>query len=425
MAVDASVLQGRYRLDRLVGRGGFAQVYLATDLLLKRRVAVKMLLPGRVALDQEYDFLARFDREAQAVAALDHPNILGVHDYGQADGAAYLVMPYIAGGSLDDRLRRERRLSLQQTDTYLRQAAAALDFAHRRNLIHRDIKPQNMLLHPEGDRLLLADFGIAKVLSETSAQSLTGVMGTPAYMAPEQTRGQVGRATDIYALGCVLFQMLTGEPPYAGPTEQVLFGHVWGPIPSLVERSQGQLPAALQAVLDRALAKGPDDRFPTAGALADAFAATIAGPATAAWPPHLVAPTRPLAGAPPEPAPVPAARDRTPPPSPGRPAPPPAARRKVALLAGLGAVLAVLLLAALALGALVVARSVLASRPGPRRPPPSSPGVTGRSGPPPRSAGTASRSRAWPGRPTAGPSPPPPTTGRCASGTRTAPSAPS
>src|SRR5438552_14847770 len=274
MITEGTILNGRYRLDRQIGQGGFARVFLSTDLRLRRLVAIKVLNPE---LNEDEDLLARFEREAQSIADLDHPNILGVHDYGEADGAVYLVMPYIAGGALHDKLRAEKRLAPRQAGAYLRQIAGALDYAHQRGIVHRDIKPQNMLLRAEDDRLLLADFGIAKVLSATSGQSQTGVMGTLAYMAPEQLNGHVSRATDVYALGCVLFQMLTGQVPYTGPTEQVVMGHLSQPVPSIVERSQGQLSVSMQAVIERALAQQPADRFGSAGELAAAFEAAIAG----------------------------------------------------------------------------------------------------------------------------------------------------
>jgi serine/threonine-protein kinase len=274
MITENSLLNTRYRLDKKIGQGGFAQVFLSTDQLLKRRVAVKVL---NSELTEDENFLARFEREAQSIASLEHPNILGVYDYGQAEGTAYLVMPYIEGGTLHDKLRRERKLSLAETSYYLQQAAAALDYAHRRNIVHRDIKPQNMMLRTEDNRLLLGDFGIAKVLGGASSHSGTGVMGTLAYMSPEQLEGHATIVTDVYALGCVLFQMLTGQLPYTGGTEMVVMGHLTRPVPSIVERSNGELPSGLQPIIERALAKRPEDRYQTAGELARAFQAIAAG----------------------------------------------------------------------------------------------------------------------------------------------------
>lgn len=274
MIAENSILNARYRLDQKIGQGGFAAVYLGTDLVLERRVAIKVLNP---ALTEDASFLERFFKEAKAIAGFDHPNILTVFDYGQTDGTAFLVMPYVEGGTLHERLRREKKLNLAQTGKYIQQVAAALDYAHRRSVVHRDIKPQNMLLRAEDDRLLLADFGIAKVLSSASAQSLTGAMGTLSYMSPEQLGGNVGRSTDIYALGCVLFQMLTGQLPYTGPTEQVVMGHLIAPVPSIIERSQGQVPPAVQEIIEKALAKKPEERYLSAGDLAKAFQAVVAG----------------------------------------------------------------------------------------------------------------------------------------------------
>lgn len=306
MVAAGTVLNERYRLERKIGQGGFAQVFLAYGPPnFKRPVAIKVLLPDQSGDD---DFLHLFVAEAERVATLEHPNILSMYDYGEAEGTAYLVMPYITGGTLHDRLRTGPALGLIQIGDYLRQAAAALDYAHRRNLIHRDVKPQNMLLRAEDDHLLLADFGISKVLSSASALSATRFIGTLAYMAPEQFRGQVGRASDIYALGCVLFQLLTGAPPYNGPTEEVIHGHLHAPIPALAERSQGRLPAALQGIIERALAKSPDERFASAGALANAFTSAAVGvpPPGSPVPSATVAvpPLPPLSPATPSPAPA-------------------------------------------------------------------------------------------------------------------------
>ena len=276
MSAEGTVLNGRYRLDRAVGRGGFARVYLATDLTLQRQVAVKVLDADLLNRAPEQDFRGRFKREAQAIAALDHPNILAVHDYGEAGDTIYLVMPYVEGGSLDDRLKKAGRFTPQQAAIFLKQAAAALDYAHGRGIVHRDIKPQNMLLRAEDDRLLLADFGIAKLLREnTAGTSRSVLMGTLSYMAPEQFQGQISPATDVYALGCMAFQMLPGALPYPGPTEQVIYSHLMAPIPSILERGGAHLPPSLQAVFERALAKQPTARYQTAGELAQAFERAI------------------------------------------------------------------------------------------------------------------------------------------------------
>jgi serine/threonine protein kinase/beta-lactamase class A len=275
MITETSVLNNRYRLEKKVGQGGFAQVFLATDLLLERRVALKVL---NSELNDDTDFLERFSREAKAIATLDHPNILAIHDFGQAEDTAYLVTPYIEGGTLYDKMRQEKNIPPAMAARYLRQVASALDYAHRRNIVHRDIKPHNMLLRSEDSHLFLADFGIAKVLSSASSQSRTSAIGTISYMSPEQLAGNVGKATDIYALGCVLFQMLVGQVPFTGPTEQVIMGHINGEIPSVVQRSQGRLSESMQTVFDRALAKQPEDRYQSALELSLAFEAALEGP---------------------------------------------------------------------------------------------------------------------------------------------------
>lgn len=244
-----------------MGEGGFARVFLASDLVLKRQVAIKVLNPG---LSEREGFLERFEQEAQSVAVLDHPNILAVYDFGQTDGRAYLVMPYVQGGTVHDQLQQQSVLHPRLACTYLEQAAAAIDYAHRRNLVHRDIKPQNMLVTGEDNRLLLADFGIAKVLDANVAESQTGLAGTLFYMAPEQINGKVGLRLDIYALGCVAFKLLTGRVPYLGSNQHVIDGHLSGPIPSISERSQGRLPASLEPIFEKVLAKKPQDRYATA-----------------------------------------------------------------------------------------------------------------------------------------------------------------
>ncbi|MDP9371045.1 MAG: IS3 family transposase, partial [Chloroflexota bacterium] len=221
MITAGSVLNGRYRLDALVGQGGFATVFRGTDLLLRRRVAVKVLKPEVVAEDPQA--LPAFDEEARRVADLEHPNILLVYDYGRVEDTAFLVLPYVDGGTLADRLRRARTLDFDEAGAYLRQAAAALDCAHAKGLVHRDVKPQTMLLRDGGRHLLVADFGIARVLSATSSKTISRGAGTIAYMPPEQFRGETSRAGDVYALGCGLFQMLTGDITYVPTWEGWLY----------------------------------------------------------------------------------------------------------------------------------------------------------------------------------------------------------
>src|SRR5262245_53052741 len=227
MIAAGDTLNGRYRLDARLAEGGFAVVYRATDLTLDRAVAVKVLHPHLIGDDPA--FAARFAAEARTAAALSHPHILAVHDFGEHDGASYLVMPLVAGGSLHDRLRAGP-LPPAWAAHYLRQAAAALDYAHAHHLVHRDVKPQNMLLDERREHLALADFGIARALEGTSAQASL-VVGTVAYMAPEQLEGRVTRATDVYALGCVAFELLAGALPYAGTLHQVMHGHLALPAP--------------------------------------------------------------------------------------------------------------------------------------------------------------------------------------------------
>jgi serine/threonine protein kinase/tetratricopeptide (TPR) repeat protein len=275
MLGDGSLINNRYKLLKKIGQGGFARVFLGTDELLKRQVAIKVL---NSELNEDENFLERFQKEAQSVAVLHNTNILPVFDYGHYEDTAYLVMPYVSGGTLQDKLKGGKFLELEATAHYLQQAASALDYAHRRSIVHRDVKPHNMLIDSESDHLMLADFGIAKVLSSDSSQSRTASMGTLAYMSPEQLNGNVTRATDIYALGCVLFQMLTGNVPFNGPTEQVITAHLMRPIPDIVERSQGRVPPSVQPVLERAMAKRPEQRFATALDLAKAYRDAISDP---------------------------------------------------------------------------------------------------------------------------------------------------
>lgn len=265
---------GTYRLEALIGKGGMSAVFLAQQLQLARRVAVKVLLPD-VMLDNNLyeEFLIRFQREASLIAGLEHLNITPIYDYGKHEGIAYLVMPYLAGGTLCDVLARRGTLSLQEALTYIEQAAAALDYAHAHGIIHRDLKPSNFLLHPDG-RLVLADFGIARIMQGNGnafGMTLTNMgtlLGTPAYMSPEMIRGEhVDSRTDIYELGIVLFQMLSGTVPFRGdPHFVVLMKHLQEPVP-LLHYSNPAIPLAVDAVIQKATAKNREDRYASAGAL--------------------------------------------------------------------------------------------------------------------------------------------------------------
>ncbi|GIL08495.1 MAG: hypothetical protein BroJett033_0060 [Chloroflexota bacterium] len=264
-SIIGRTLGGKYLIKQLVGRGGMATVYRGYQADVERDVAVKVL-PTSPALGDE--FVERFRLEARTIARLQHPHILPLYDYGVEDGILYLVTAYIGGGTLSDRIARGP-LPLGEVNTLLRQIAPALDYAHRQGVIHRDIKPANILISTEGYPLL-ADFGIAKLVEGDSGLTATGgVIGTPAYIAPEQVQGlPVGPSADIYSLGVVVFEMLAGRQPYQAETPmQVLVKHMAEPVPPLSAAVAG-LPPALDAVLARALAKNVELRYPTAAAFA-------------------------------------------------------------------------------------------------------------------------------------------------------------
>ena len=282
-AVDstlAAALSDRYRIERELGRGGMAVVYLAHDLRHERPVALKVLHP-ELAQTLGTD---RFLREIKLAARLQHPHIVSVHDSGEvrtSGGPAYLwfTMPYIEGESLRDRLRRERQLPVEEAVRITREVALALDFAHRHGIIHRDVKPENVLL--VDDQALVADFGIGRAIDSAADDGITNTgfaIGTPAYMSPEQAVGQrdIDGRTDVYSLGVVLYEMLAGEPPFGGPTAQAIIAkRMTGEVPSL-RRLRPSVPEPLERVVLTALAPIPADRFATPGQFAQALSASVA-----------------------------------------------------------------------------------------------------------------------------------------------------
>jgi serine/threonine-protein kinase len=266
---------GQYQITALLGKGGMATVYRARQSSVNRDVAIKVIKPDLI---ESEEFKVRFDREAQVIAAMSHPHILKVFDYGQHGDLVYLVMELLSGGSLADLIRSAGKLSLADVARLLDQIASALDYAHRRAIVHRDLKPQNVLLDEERNAFL-TDFGIAKLLGETSALTQSGMaMGTPAYMSPEQWRGQaVDARADIYALGVMLYEMLAGKVPFAGDTPySMMHMHIFQAPPN-IRSVRSDLPSAVQGVLNKSMAKDRDSRHGTAGEVAAAFKAALSG----------------------------------------------------------------------------------------------------------------------------------------------------
>ena len=265
----ADALRDRYLLERPLGRGGMATVFLAQDLKHKRPVALKVLHPELAhALGPE-----RFQREIELAARLQHPHILTVHDSGEAAGQLWFTMPFVEGESLRDRIRREKQLAVDEAVRIATETARALDYAHRQGVVHRDIKPENILLTRDGDTLV-ADFGIARAMAGSDERlTETGMaIGTPAYMSPEQATGdRLDARTDIYALGTVLYEMLVGEPPFTGPTAQAIIARRFsGEVPR-ARQVRPSVPEAIERAIQRALAPVPADRFPTAAEFARAL----------------------------------------------------------------------------------------------------------------------------------------------------------
>ena len=288
---------GAYSIQAKIGEGGMAQVYKAYHERLHREVAIKIILPH---IADQAGFRQRFEREAQLSASLEHRNIVAIYDFGDLDHLTCLVMQYVGGGTLRDLLHKNGVLSVQQATLYTIQMARALHHAHRRAIVHRDVKPQNMLIsRTDPDQMLLSDFGIAKIFdsyasAETllhtssgnmnllpSQTSVDQLVGTAEYMAPEQINRQpIDARTDVYALGIVFFQMLTGQLPFSSTTlPGLLYQQVYTP-PKPVRAVNPHVPEVVENIILRALAKAPEQRFPSAEAMASALEATLL-PATA------------------------------------------------------------------------------------------------------------------------------------------------
>lgn len=275
MSYTGAILNNRYLLDSVIGDGGFARVFLARDLTMGRKVALKFL-NSEMLLDHE--LLERFQREAQAAGALDHPNILAIFDMYISKEMAYIVMPYLPDGTLYARLKKSP-ISLEEAGYYLEQIASALDYAHSHNIIHRDIKPQNILLGT-CNRAMLADFGFAKITQDPSVEAQTKVMGTVHYIAPEQLQGKVSAYTDQYGLGVALYQMLAGVVPFNG-TQLAIIQNQLHDMPPLLSR-QPQLQNHKLELLDeiyqvicKAMAKNPLQRYHNCMTLARAYQEAI------------------------------------------------------------------------------------------------------------------------------------------------------
>ena len=270
------IIEGEYRIERLLGKGGMGQVFLAHDLTLEREVAIKVLPPD---VSQDDQVVRRFQQEAKTAAKLDHPNIIPIYRVESEGGLNYFVMKYISGTSLEDLLDKKEPLPVPEIQRILWEAACALGHAHQRGVVHRDVKPANIMFDHDG-RVMLTDFGISKALQAATGLTATGmIIGTPHYMAPEQGKGAAvdGRA-DQYSLGVVGYRMITAELPFSGDSvHTIIYKHIYEE-PPLASTKRPGIPGALTVAISRALAKEPDQRFPTM----EEFA-------TAVWPEQPVA----------------------------------------------------------------------------------------------------------------------------------------
>jgi serine/threonine protein kinase len=275
----ASALENRFRIEREIGSGGMATVYLARDLKHDRDVALKILRPELAAILGAERFL----NEIRITARLDHPHILTLIDSGEADGLLYYVLPLVRGESLRERLRRERHLGVDAAIDITRQIGSALQYAHGQGVIHRDVKPENILLH-QGEAVL-ADFGIALAVQQAAGDRLTASglsLGTPQYMSPEQATGDktLDARADEYSLAAVLYEMLVGEAPHSGPNVQAIIAKLLTQRPVRVRTIRETIPDSLDAAVDKGLARLPADRFPTVADFVNAVAAQKSTPLT-------------------------------------------------------------------------------------------------------------------------------------------------
>src|SRR5690348_9130700 len=265
-----SALEGRYTIERELGRGGMATVYLARDVKHDRLVALKVLNPELGAVLGAERFLS----EIRVTAALQHPNLLPLFDSGEANGLLYYVMPFVEGETLRARLDREKQLPVEEAVRIAVAVANALDYAHGHGVIHRDLKPENILL--QHGQPVVADFGIALAISNAGGARVTQTglsLGTPQYMSPEQATGDraIDGRTDIYSLGALTYEMLTGEPPHVGSTSQAIIARVLTERPRSIRATRPSVPEQVEASVDCALEKLPADRWATARDFADAL----------------------------------------------------------------------------------------------------------------------------------------------------------
>jgi len=276
---------GSYELLEEIGRGGMGVVYKARQESLDRSVAIKMILSSHLA---SAEHVRRFRAEAKAAAGLRHPHIVHIHEVGQIHGQHYFAMEYVDGESLSERMAR-RPLEIESAAAIISKVARAVDYLHQHGVVHRDLKPSNILLDSDGEPCV-TDFGLAKVFSADSERTATGVIaGTPSYMAPEQAAGcqeKVGPACDIYSLGAILYELLTGRPPFRADTPLDTVMQVLSREPALPRRLNRRVPRQLELICLKCLAKSADDRYPTASALADDLDHFLKGEALDARPPH-------------------------------------------------------------------------------------------------------------------------------------------